>query len=658
MNHTEREFARIKEHYAAGFFESPQRNRFYRFCCAHARYLNHCSLPEYIEGNNLYPNGKLKKDEFCVYPDYSYTFLLDLERLKAKSELLAHTVTSEMVVTRRRNFSHCVGGNCFTHFVPNYNRIINQGFDSYTARIKKVADKDFSDGLTKLLKGIRDYRQRCIDYLTNIGAKKELICALERVPFSPARNMYEALVCLNFIYYLDFCDNIGRLDADLGNFFDGGDYTPLFKELFFNIDENDGWTGALGPDYNELTIQILNAAHQRRRPSLELRITENMPDEIWNAAMRCIASGAGQPSLYNENLYQKSLKEYFPSIPENDLKQFCGGGCTETMLEGISRVGSLDAGINVADIFSRYMRAELYSRKNFEDFYSGFISKLKKETSYTLNLVNEYYRERAEYLPQPMRTILADDCIDNGKDFNAGGARYNWSVINFAGLINVLEGMLALKELIFEKREFTPNDFIDKMDAGDAELINKIKNCPHFGKDDDYADNFGARLFSDTFAVLDDEINYFGGRFLPSSIQFTTYVEAGMQIPATPDARKAGAPLADCVGAIFGYDDEGPTALLNSVAKLGLKKAIGTPVLNLKLNKSQVIRQLKWLVCGFFKSGGMQAQVTCVSAQDLLRALDNPNECNNLIVRVGGFAEYFNRLSPQLKKTVIERTVF
>ena len=40
----------------------------------------------------------------------------------------------------------------------------------------------------------------------------------------------------------------------------------------------------------------------------------------------------------------------------------------------------------------------------------------------------------------------------------------------------------------------------------------------------------------------------------------------------------------------------------------------------------------------------------------LKRAMAHPEEHADLIVRVGGFSEYFNRLSPELRQTILERT--
>jgi formate C-acetyltransferase len=145
---------------------------------------------------------------------------------------------------------------------------------------------------------------------------------------------------------------------------------------------------------------------------------------------------------------------------------------------------------------------------------------------------------------------------------------------------------------------------------------------------------------------------------LPSSIQFATYATAGLNIPATPDGRSYGDPLADSIGAIYGKDIEGPTAMLNSASKLPLKLAIGTPVLNIRLQKKLILNCLQALIIGYFEQGGMQVQISCLSRDDILDAMNHPEKHESLIVRIGGYSEYFNRLSPELKETVLKRTEF
>jgi formate C-acetyltransferase len=178
-----------------------------------------------------------------------------------------------------------------------------------------------------------------------------------------------------------------------------------------------------------------------------------------------------------------------------------------------------------------------------------------------------------------------------------------------------------------------------------------------FGNDNTDANNFTSRLSSDVFSMLDDKKPYIGEGFLPASIQFMSQVGAGKNIGATPDGREKGAPLCDSLGAIFGKDTEGPTALLKSVTSLDLKRALGIPVLNFNINPDFDDATLKALISGYMKLGGIQMQITCTSAQTLMEAYENPDLHKNLVVRVGGYSEYFQKLSDDLKKMVINRTI-
>ena len=85
---------------------------------------------------------------------------------------------------------------------------------------------------------------------------------------------------------------------------------------------------------------------------------------------------------------------------------------------------------------------------------------------------------------------------------------------------------------------------------------------------------------------------------------------------------------------------------------------LGTPITNIRISKRNLPHVLKPLTEGFFRMNGMQLQVTCASREELLDALEHPDKHENLVVRIGGFSEYFNRLSPTLKQSVIERAEY
>lgn len=647
-------FASVREPFAFGFYEDESAPRMYRFANAYYRFFEAVDLPDY-DGGPLYPCGVKYRSAYAVSPDFAQSASVNMERIKAKNNGEPIPELFRDLTYIRCKPPHTVGGNTYTHAIPNFCRVEREGLDAYRNRVLACKDEVFRDSMLRTLDGIACYHRRCIAYLEEQNGDPVLLDALRKVPFQPAETLYEAVVCRNFMYYIDGCDNPGRLDADWFPFYRGENMESVFAAFFDNVDANSGWSSALGPDYNELTLQILRAIRGKRRPSLELRVTPDMPDEIWEASADALRTGCGQPAFYNETLYQKGLAERFPHLSAADRLQFNGGGCTETMLAGISHVGSLDAGINTALVFSELL-PQLPQFDRFEDFYDTLHAELCHVTQSVLDQVCVSYRDRAEKICQPIRTLLMDDCIDRELDFNCGGARANWSVINFAGMINVIDSLLAIRDLVYTRHTYTAEQFLSLLTAEDPTFYAKVKQCPCFGVDNEQADLLASDFMQKLFSTLDGRKPPFGDAFLPSSIQFATYDTAGLHVPATPDGRKDRTPLCDSVGPLNGKAVGGPTAMLNSVSRLPLRKALGTPVLNLRLQKKALDRTLKPLVSAFFAQGGMQVQISCMDAAALRDAMEHPEKHEDLIVRIGGYSEYFNRLSPALKQSVLERT--
>jgi len=655
MNCLSEKFAKLGEYYAAGLYEEPDQPLFIRYARALRRYFENCHLNPY-NGEPLYPYGAIS-DGLHICPSFASTITVHWDIVREKYPDLFDTLWEDISAYQSLvPKEHEIGGNMYTHSYPNFRRIIREGLDSYEERIQKIEDDSIRLGLLDLCKGIRVYHARILSMLKESAKDTALYKALLNVPFKPAQTLYEALVSWNFVYYLDGCDDIGQLDADLIDFYKGEDIIEILQCLFRNADANGGWSGTLGPNYNPLTLQCLKAIKGFRRPSLELRVTPNMPDEYWNAAMEAIQAGGGSPSLYNEEGYQTALQRLFPEMPKEDRLRFAGGGCTETMIAGLSNVGSIDAGINVALIFEHVMRTVLPTAASFEEFYSAFLSEYKIETLSVLNAVRDSQKLRAKYRPDPMRTLLIDDCIENGKDFNNGGTRYSWSIVNLAGMINVLDSLLVIDHLVFKNKTLSGKALLAQLDAGETFL--GYVDIPRHATDNETANAMARRLSSDLTEPFSEITPYLGGIFMPAAIQNSTYVDAGKNVGATPDGRISGSPLCDSIGAIHKNDKLGITALLNSASALCQQNLCGTPVLNVKLDAAQMHESFKPLVLGYFHNGGLQMQITCVRKEDLLEAQNHPEKYPNLIIRIGGYSEYFTRLSPELQQTVIDRTEY
>lgn len=644
------ELLKINEISASGLYEEPDRSLFYRKAVGLRRYYETCALPKY-GGELLYPSGEVSA------PFYMDDLMMNMGNIEKNNPEAAKQIRNDFYkYSPTVPAEHTVAGSMWTHSMPNYERIAREGFLSYIPRIRKIADKDLRDGLLNLIDGISTYISRCLAYLEEVNADEKLINALKKVPLKPADSLYEAVVCRNFIMYLDDCDNLGCVASELYPYYKGEDITELLENLFDNLDANNGYSMALHTDYNELTLQCLEAVKGKRRPMIELFVDENTPEEIWKKAFESIRGSNGQPAFYNPSVLLGGLKSKF-NIPKADIKKFCGGGCTEAMIAGYSNVGSLDAGINLLLLLEKTIDKELCNSENFEAFYAKYIKAVAETVDTVTAEIGNSQRLRAEYNPLPLRTLLIDDCIDKGLDYNNGGARYNWSIINFAGLINVIDSMLVIRDTVFNG-VYKPDDFITLLKSNDKDFLNAVRHhSVSFGNDNSDANSFSNRLSSDIFSMLDNKKPYIGDAFIPTSIQFMSQTAAGKAIGATPDGRDAGSPLCDSLAAIFAKDTKGPTALLNSVTSLDLKRALGVPVLNFNINPDFKDEALKALILGYMKTGGIQMQITCISAEMLEKAYEAPEAYKNLVVRVGGYSEYFYRLDDDLKRMVIGRTV-
>lgn len=652
-----------REYYVAELMSNLDRQPIYRYSKAVAEYLKNATLAPY-KGGKLYPCGRNINShalnvDIAVRPEYSYTLFANMELLKQKCPEAHEFMEKEHFGKVAPIFTpHTIGGAGYTHSFINYRRILKDGLIGYRTRVEALAEGDFKDAMLILLDGIEAFRERCISLLKESNADKALIDALSRVPMHSPKNIYEALVAWNFVYYIDGCDDIGGLDRGLYPYWKGEDIRPVLRELYENIDENDAWSMPLGPDCNELTVQIIDACHSIRRPSIQLLVTEETPEEVWQAAYRSLASSCGQPAFYNWKLFKREINARLPEVTQEDLKYIAFGGCTETMIEGLSNVGSDDAGINTALIFDHFMRERLSDYDTFESFVDGYLTECERVIAETCDILEKYRKTRAEFRPQPVRTLFIDDCIDRMTDFNAGGARYNWSVMNVAGMINVIDSMVVIKRLIYDEKAYTKAEFIEKLDARDPVFLAQCARVPKHGNDVAEVSEIASTISSRVYSEFERHTCTPGGKYFPVSNQFTTYEFAGLGVNATPDGRDKGEPLCDSMGAVYGRDKMGPTAMLSSVASMNLSKVLGTPVTNIRIARKNIPTLLKPLVKGFFDMGGMQLQVTSASREELLDALEHPEKHENLIVRIGGFSEYFNRLTPALKQTVIERTEY
>jgi len=699
------------EYLAAGFMECPSAPPLTRMARGLRRQLEQARLPVWA-GEALYPAGAFSwyQQGSAISFSYSHSLVVnrsDLQSRACQGSAPTRTVYAALLdhlgdypqVGASIDADIRLGGANYTHSILNYGRVVRDGLSAYEERVARYLSNArnrglqgrvaFYEAMRDILLGIRAAHERCLAALSSRPPDdpslyivwERLVQALARAPWQPARDFYEGLVAVNFLYYLDGTDNLGRFDQDLGALYETDlaagrlsheEGVRLVGQMWANVDANNGWNVAIGGSAiegenlaNHLTLACIEASRGRRRPSLALRLAANTPDAVLDAALDTIGAGSGVPALYNESLYYEAIRQAHLNVAPADMDKFAFGGCTELMVHGCSNVGSLDGGINLPLALSQTLRAHLAKACDFEALWAAFAEDVRAAIARLTRQVSEAQELHARYQPQPIRTLLVDDCLDAGVEYNAGGARYNWSIINVGGLGNVADSLAAIREVVFDKKEITGAQLEQALEdnyVGHEALRQRLQRCPRYGNDDAAADELAQRTARLVFGELRRYAPWRGGRFLPSCLMFVTYAEAGEAVMATPDGRLAGEPIADSIGAVAGRDRRGPTALIRSVASLPQRLAPGTLVTNFRFAPAMFVGEnrdrLKDLIRSYFALGGLQMQITVVDQETLRRAIADPEQYGDLIVRIGGYSEYWRNLSPALRETVLERTEY
>ena len=184
----------------------------------------------------------------------------------------------------------------------------------------------------------------------------------------------------------------------------------------------------------------------------------------------------------------------------------------------------------------------------------------------------------------------------------------------------------------------------------------------NFGNDDPYVDGIAKELLDFFNAYLMTKKTWRGGIYSGGCSPFNRAADYGRQTGALPNGKKVGETMfADSIGATPGKDVCGPTALLNSCLAFDHSLAGSGFILNVKFDKAlfasdkgQAAFLALWKT--YFDRGGQQLSVTVVSRDELVAAMKDPDAHRDLIVRVGGYSDYFVNLKREMQENVLART--
>lgn len=551
--------------------------------------------------------------------------------------------------------------------------------------------------------------------------KKELLGiarVCEHVPAHPPRDYWEAIQAYWFVHVgvvteLNTWDafNPGHLDQHLEPFFErgraDGTLTREFAEellqclwVKFNnhpappkvgitAEESATYTdfaqintGGLRPDgtdgVSEMTFLLLDVIQEMRllQPSSSVQLSRKNPDRFLKRAGRIVATGFGQPSIFNSDLIVQELVRQGKHV--EDARAGGSSGCVEVGAFGKENY-NLTGYFNISKVLELTLSRGVDPRTgkrvgldtgdpgtwaSFEELMAAFRQQLNHLIDLKVRGNNVIERLWAEYIPTPFLSLLIDDCIRKGKDYHDGGARYNTSYIQGVGLGTVTDSLTALKVQVFDRGAVEMDDLLSALrnDFQDRENLRLLlqERTPKYGNDDDEADGVMRQVFEAYFQAVDGRPNTKGGSYRINLLPTTVHIYFGSVVNATPDGRKSGRPLSEGISPVQGMDRGGPTAVLNSAAKMDHVRTGGT-LLNQKLTPGIMDSEeglTKWahLVRSYFRMDGHHIQFNVVDAETLRKAQESPEEYRDLIVRVAGYSDYFCDLGKTLQDEIIART--
>jgi formate C-acetyltransferase len=442
-------------------------------------------------------------------------------------------------------------------------------------------------------------------------------------------------------------------------------------------------TGGINPytgenGVNDVSYIILDVMDEMKllQPSSNVQISKKTPKEFLLRSMEISRKGWGQPAFYNTEELIEELINAGKSIED---AMFGGSsGCVETGAHG-REAYILTGYFNMPKVFeltlndgfdketNKQLGLKIMKGKEFQSF-EEILDAYKKQMKHFIDIKvkgnNIIERLFGENMPAPFLSVVTEDCIKKGKDYNAGGARYNTRYIQGVGIGNIADSLSTIKYNVYDKKRFTLNDLLEAADNNfeGYNLIHKIvlKDTPKYGNDDDYADELMVEAFNIFYKLVTDRPTVYGGTYRIDMLPTTCHVYFGSVTRASVNGRLAYKPLPDGISPEKGADVNGPTAVIKSASKMNHRITGGT-LLNQRFSPSSLkeekgLENLSAFIRSYFRMGGHHIQFNVFDKKILLEAQKNPDEHMNLIVRVAGYSDHFNNLERALQDEIIDRT--
>ncbi|MGI6217215.1 MAG: glycyl radical protein [Coriobacteriales bacterium] len=543
----------------------------------------------------------------------------------------------------------------------------------------------------------------------------------------PCRTFHDAVQAL-FFYQMCECldgqqhgNSLGRVDQHLGKYYVAdlaeGRITPdraqelidlfVLKIAEMNKVGPDG-SAAGAPGYtsgqlmtiggvdaqgndatNPVTFMFLQTAGRLilHDPPLALRIHENTPQEVWEAAIATTSRCGGVPTFENDQVIIPALMKR--GLPLGIARQYALIGCLEPMVPGWefgcpggsgrqsffvlpnALMLAINNGVNPMPRMDGQPAVQcgvatgyLYEMESMEEVLAAVKAQIDYFADWWVSLTNLYELEVADQVPMPLLSATTHGCMEKGLDIMRGGAEYNSCGIAAVGIGNIVDSLGVIDQLCFQRKDATTRELYDAIMANwegyDELRAHVVNDLEHYGNGEPEVDKY-LKWVGDTFCDKINSMTGPRGHYAAGIWPVTMHVVYGKITWATPDGRHAGEPLSDGIGPVQSMDKNGPTALLNSVGWLDQSKCSNGTLLNMRFHPNAISsasgkEKLEDLMKTYFDNAGMQMQLNIIGTETLRDAQKSPENYQDLVVRIAGFSSYFVEVNKETQDDLIRRT--
>ena len=593
--------------------------------------------------------------------------------------------------------------------MPDFRVILENGIPGLYALVEKYENingkNDFYTSVRLGLELATDTMEYYRNQLEEIIPKakqenKKRLIELDEILFNLQRQkpqtLKEAMQLMAIFIVLTGIDNFGRMDVFLGDYLasdiDSGllteeDAIELIIAFWDFLSDNSGAydsrviIGGKGRENEEnadkfamLALEATRRRHQVK-PVLTLRLYKEQNPMLYKKGLELISEGCIYPTLYNDEV---SVEGFMKSmdVPYEDALDYTPIGCGEMVIAGKS-VGSPNSTFRMlkgleAALHNGYdgisgakvgiSTGEIEEFDTFDKLLNAFLKQLdaRLQIDAKVHAWNRKItaREAAFVLP----SLFMSDCLEKGKAIFQGGVRYFGANLEGFGLTNVVNSLAVIKKLVYEENKYTLSEIVNILDnnfEGYEEEKELFKSIDKFGNNKPWVDDL--KLPIEKF--INEKANEYGKQ---NGFHYCTIasvnpggITIGPSTGASADGRNKCQDFALANSPMPGTDISGITAMLLSTAKADA--ANGGYVTNMNISRETMLKNIDKvgdIFKTYFEIGGLQLNINCFSRGDLEKALINPEEYRNIIVRVSGYSARFVELDPITQKHIMERTLY